>query len=406
MEVTWFHLNGGIPMFNRILITAGLVLALGAGVAFAPKANAQNANTPPDNRWFISAMASYPVSMGHSQYNGWGGFIGIGKPITEHFGLELNYQQYYVSSYGLPITVRNLGLDALVFLHRGSWNPYLEIGVGAMGAKYDSYGSLPHPGDTEYNAFGTFGVGVIWRVASYFDLRADLRFNGAFNGIDPTGTEIGNPVASIGIAIPFGAPPQAAPPPAPPPPADTDGDGVPDNLDQCPGTPAGVQVDAHGCPLDSDNDGVPDYLDQCPNTPPGVKVDVHGCPINATIKLPNTHFAFNSAKLTAEDQQSLDDAAATLNKYPNIHALVAGYTDSIGTKAYNLKLSDRRAASVKEYLVAHGIDASRLTTHGYGEADPVAPNRINGHDNPAGRAKNRRVELHVMKPGSDDQSSM
>ncbi len=62
---------------------------------------------------------------------------------------------------------------------------------------------------------------------------------------------------------------------------DSDGDGVPDSRDACPGTPMGVKVDDNGCPLDSDNDGVPDYLDKCPNTPAGVKVDVNGCPLDA-----------------------------------------------------------------------------------------------------------------------------
>ena len=61
---------------------------------------------------------------------------------------------------------------------------------------------------------------------------------------------------------------------------DSDGDGVPDKIDKCPNTPAGVQVDAFGCPIDSDGDGVADYLDKCPNTPTGVKVDTNGCPID------------------------------------------------------------------------------------------------------------------------------
>ena len=62
---------------------------------------------------------------------------------------------------------------------------------------------------------------------------------------------------------------------------DKDGDGVPDDIDQCPNTPKGVKVDEFGCPLDADNDGVPDYLDKCPDTPHGVKVDATGCPIDS-----------------------------------------------------------------------------------------------------------------------------
>lgn len=385
-------------MRTKLLITAGLVLAM--GLAFVPQAHAQQSTTPPDNRWFVTGMISYPISTGPSHNDQWGGFVGIGKPLTDYFGLELNYQQYKVDMYGVPVDQKLLGLDGLFFLHRGTWNPYLELGIGYSRGSYDSYGS--QPGGTDNSSFATAGVGVIWRLASYFDLRADLRYNGTLNKVQPAHQAIGNFVASVGISIPLGSPPQAAVAPAPQPAAaDTDGDGVPDNLDQCPGTPSGVQVDSHGCPLDSDNDGVPNYLDRCPNTPPGTQVDVHGCAINAIIKLPRTHFAFNSTKLTAEDQQALDDAAATLNKHPNINVQVAGYTDSIGSKAYNLTLSQGRANSVKDYLTSHGVDADRMDTKGYGEADPVAPNRINGHDNPDGRAKNRRVELHVLNSDND-----
>ncbi len=62
---------------------------------------------------------------------------------------------------------------------------------------------------------------------------------------------------------------------------DSDGDGVPDDADECPNTPPGVKVDSHGCPLDADGDGVPDYLDKCSNTPKGVKVDASGCPLDS-----------------------------------------------------------------------------------------------------------------------------
>ncbi len=64
-------------------------------------------------------------------------------------------------------------------------------------------------------------------------------------------------------------------------PIDSDGDGIPDYLDKCPGTPKGVEVDCDGCPLDSDGDGVPDYLDECPGTPRGIAVDSRGCPLDS-----------------------------------------------------------------------------------------------------------------------------
>lgn len=126
--------------------------------------------------------------------------------------------------------------------------------------------------------------------------------------------------------------------------------------------PAGRKVDARGCalPLDSDNDGVADSNDHCPNTPMNTRVDFKGCEINAVITLPEVHFEFDSSKLKTSSYRTLDGAVATMQKYTDIRAIVAGHTDSIGNDAYNHNLSDRRAASVRSYMISKGIAAERL----------------------------------------------
>lgn len=187
--------------------------------------------------------------------------------------------------------------------------------------------------------------------------------------------------------------------------ADSDGDGVPDNIDQCPGTPAGVAVDAKGCPLDSDGDGVPDYLDKCPGTPAGTEVDAQGCPVEKapekpTLVLNDIHFAFDSSRLSADSQQTLNVVAQRLVANPDVAVRVEGYTDSIGTSAYNKRLSQRRADAVSSYLSTQGVAANRLTTIGYGESHPVATNATR-----AGRAQNRRVEIAPVDSGSDSSSN-
>ena len=175
---------------------------------------------------------------------------------------------------------------------------------------------------------------------------------------------------------------------------DSDKDGVKDSMDQCPNTLAGTTVDARGCPVDpdSDNDGVPNSKDQCPATPMGARVDFKGCEIKQVISLPNVNFELNSAKLTASSVATLDGAAETLNKFTDINAEVAGHTDSTGADAYNMSLSDKRAKSVKDYLVSKGVSAARLSSKGFGETQPIADN-----SNKQGRAMNRRVVLNVIK---------
>lgn len=184
-------------------------------------------------------------------------------------------------------------------------------------------------------------------------------------------------------------------------PMDADGDGVFDGIDQCPGTTKGCKVDAKGCPIDSDRDGVCDGLDQCPGTEAGLTVDAKGCPPPPAPKvapiftpeqrefiLEGITFANDSAVITTESTFVLDKVVLALQAYPEATFEIRGHTDSRGSDAYNLKLSDRRAKAVQDYFLSKGIVASRMSAKGYGEKEPIADNKTE-----EGRAKNRRVAL-------------
>ncbi|MBF0202625.1 MAG: OmpA family protein, partial [Desulfamplus sp.] len=164
---------------------------------------------------------------------------------------------------------------------------------------------------------------------------------------------------------------------------DSDGDGVYDEFDKCPDTPPGVKVDADGCPLDTDGDGVPDYLDKCPGTPVGAKVNSMGCWV-----LGELLFDFDSAVIKPAGYADLEDVVAVLKKNPNMKIILEGHTCSIGDASYNMKLSGKRAESVKAYLVKKGIGEGRIKCQAYGETKPAASNTTD-----FGRSLNRRVEL-------------
>ena len=120
-------------------------------------------------------------------------------------------------------------------------------------------------------------------------------------------------------------------------------------------------------------------------------MDAHGCEIPSTIELRGVNFASNSDRLLGGAEKVLDDAIAWLKKNPHLAVEVAGHTDSDGAAAPNLALSDRRALTVRDYLIAGGITPSRLTARGYGEAEPIADNATR-----EGKAENRRVELRII----------
>jgi outer membrane protein OmpA-like peptidoglycan-associated protein len=187
-------------------------------------------------------------------------------------------------------------------------------------------------------------------------------------------------------------------------PKDSDGDGVPDYLDQCPNTPAGMGVDEKGCPKDTDGDGVSDDKDLCPNTQPGVKVDKDGCPIEITeqekelldkglITIRTIKFETAKSNILPDSEPVLSDLGKILIQWPQLQIEIGGHADSRGKDAYNQTLSEARANSVRDWLLAHypQLNAASLTAVGFGESKPVATNKTQ-----TGMALNRRVEFKVL----------
>jgi OOP family OmpA-OmpF porin len=189
---------------------------------------------------------------------------------------------------------------------------------------------------------------------------------------------------------------------------------VRNGVDKCPNTPKDTPVNAEGCPTatDSDGDGVPDTADKCPGTPNRVPVDATGCmilfqreaappkpgtpsrpgaPARPTLILRGVNFQTGRSVLTPGSYVILDQVAASLVANPDIRIEIAGYTDNTGPIGVNLRLSQARAAAVRAYLARKGVSPGRMLARGYGSRGPIASNTI-----PAGRAQNRRVELHKL----------
>jgi outer membrane protein OmpA-like peptidoglycan-associated protein len=194
---------------------------------------------------------------------------------------------------------------------------------------------------------------------------------------------------------------------------DNDNDGILDINDKCPNVAEdfdGFQ-DQDGCPdPDNDNDGIPDVCDRCPNEAETVNgfEDTDGCPDEVpkqsteigtiapvqqdTFVLKGINFKSGSADLMQESYPLLQQVVDELNAHPELRLEIRGHTDNQGNADSNQQLSQRRANTVMDYLVAQGINAERLTAIGKGDQDPVASNLL-----PEGRAQNRRIEFVRLK---------
>lgn len=142
---------------------------------------------------------------------------------------------------------------------------------------------------------------------------------------------------------------------------------------------------------DRDGDGVADAQDRCPDSAKGAKVDDRGCQYKAIVELKGVNFDYNIHALRQDAFPMLNEAVTLLKRHPEVRVEVAGHTDHNNSDAFNLRLSERRAQAVRDYLVSEGVSPAQLIAKGYGESQPVADN-----DTDAGQAKNRRVELRVL----------
>ncbi|MEO8810600.1 MAG: OmpA family protein [Rhodanobacter sp.] len=262
--------------------------------------------------------------------------------------------------------------------YAGDWNSWRPYGlVGVMGSHHQSMF------DHGWDPAAELGGGISKTVSDSSDIRLEAGYRYDFDkNTNPNNSGYGDWFLGFSVVSRFGAP-MTAPAPAVMP------------------TPAAADCST----MDSDHDGVNDCDDKCPNTAAGTIVGPDGCPQKVVIDLRGVNFKFDRPKVgevdiskslavpTADSISVLNQAVDTLQRYPQVHVMVAGYTDSKGTDAYNQKLSERRAKIVYDYLTSHGIDASRLEGPiGHGENDPIGDNATD-----AGRAQNRRTELQVQQ---------
>ncbi|MCG8673714.1 MAG: OmpA family protein [Pseudomonadales bacterium] len=313
------------------------------------------------------------------------GALGLEYQFSEDWGVEiLGVDANSETEEGnVHVDYRSYRLDGLYYLgSEGKLKPYLAAGVGDADFKAN--------GERENETQINLGGGVRYLLSDSASIRADLR------GIHGEDDSTWDALFTLGISFAFGgsspapapapepvkeAAPEPAPAPAPAPvepaaPADSDNDGVIDDNDQCPNTPAGVAVDAAGCPLDSDKDGVADYLDKCPNSAEGARVDSKGCKLKKVrvdeIKL-NVQFPTNSSVVTKASYPEIEAVASFMKKHADLVVDIEGHTDSLGKATYNKSLSQRRADSVAKILVdTYGIEAGRVNATGYGEEQPIA----------------------------------
>jgi OOP family OmpA-OmpF porin len=305
--------------------------------------------------------------------------------FTKHLGLEgfFNYvpTENTALTSNADVKLYGGGIEGLYhFMPDSRFVPFVAVGVG--GTRYS-----PAGGVKERDRFTVdYGAGVKYFLTENLALRADVR-----HIILPLNDRFNELLYTVGINFAFGgakkaepsvmttraAEPAAAAAPAVVVVKDSDGDGVYDYLDKCPGTPAGVEVDQDGCPL-------PVVQTMAPQAASAVEAAIveKG---RVTLKV---KFDFDKAVVKKNYHEEIARLAAVLKKYPDLRIAIEGHTDNVGGAAYNEKLSQRRADAVKNVLTTKfGVKEFRMETKGYGQTRPIGSNATK-----EGRRMNRRVE--------------
>jgi OmpA-OmpF porin, OOP family len=312
--------------------------------------------------------------------------LALGKHVSEALSVELGFDGAQVG--GGPgrsdLNLYSGAVNLLGVMNRdGRFSPYVSVGLGANE-------NDPSPGENETDFMSQAGIGAFVKLWESGDgsrslaLRPDVKVRWDDAGAEGT---LRDYVGTLGFQYSFGAAraePRSAVPPPPPP------------VTASPPPPPPPPPPVPAAPADTDQDGVTDDIDKCPGTPRGVAVDATGCPRQGSITLEGVTFEVNSARLTPASRAILEDVARDLVKYPRLRIELQGHTDSSGSDAYNLKLSQDRADAVRALLVEQGVPADQVVARGYGETKPIAENTTTD-----GRARNRRVVMFVLSNPGD-----
>ena len=379
---------------KKMLIAMGVMGAVTAGTALAdvdyvdPSQSQSVAGAPVgtavareeflDDRFYLAPFGSFIYPGGDSNgITGWGAGLGVGKILNEYFNVEVRgfWQNYgnnipgvggHTDLTGGTVDLQYHFLGGTSSGYRDTFSPYAVFGVGGMNT---SARTASGTGRQEGSFIFEAGLGSTVELADNFLLRGDVRYRGnTANGLPNAAGEkasndvLNDLVVNLGFVVPLGEKVAAAPPAV-----------------------------AEGCVRgsDSDGDGVDDCDDRCPGTLKGAKVDDQGCPI--VLELRGVNFKFDSDELTDGAKAILDGVVEQLLAFPEKRDIeVAGFASFEGfpeRNLHNLKLSQRRSESVVRYLKAKGVQ-NKLYAKGFGVEYPIADNKTE-----AGRIKNRRVEL-------------
>ncbi len=367
---------------KSIFTKTALVLAIGLAAQAVMAADTANSSSDEytetlATRQYIGASASW-LNVDDDRNvkdDGAGYSLFYGRQLSDHFWWE--------SSFGFYKLDTNLDPDrgfyqyhlmtglSYAFYDRAGFTPYLIAQVG--GIRHEVLPSSDN--DTSFGA--NAGIGAV--TGPLFDnglkIRGDVRYvYDDFDGAGAVNSEgpFGDLRVSLGLEFPLG---------------------FSKVVTKTQTVVKTREVPVQTNTIDSDGDGVPDNMDQCPNTMPGGRVDSRGCLIvNQTVSFNDILFEFDSAKLTPSSERTLSRIAKSLQSQKNFNVEIGGNTDSVGSADYNQLLSEKRAQAVRRYLISEGVDASRLTARGYGESNPVASNST-----VSGRAMNRRVDFRVSE---------
>lgn len=442
-------------------IALGVCTAIGLAAATLPAAAQYDDPSKADRRFYISPMATYSLYDGDRRFDDSLGYqFSIGKILSQGSNLEIHgtYAEPDIDAGGSG-ELLSYGLSILLFQSRKDFPLYGILSISKGNA--EASGAAGEATSDQFDA----GIGYMLKLGNWPmfgngpSLRIEARYrtdkysqgeSSTYSSLFGTsgGRTYHDGVFGIGLLLPLGADPSAAKVDEPDEPdtrivispPDSDGDQIPDDMDDCPNTPQGAVINARGCEhdsdkdgvansrdacpgtpigstvgedgcqLDSDSDGVIDDNDQCPNSPanaavmadgcalqndcrlpsPGQRIDASGCATGAVV-LKGVSFETGSADLTGSAKAVLDGVARAIGGADGIRIEVAGHTDSQGDDAYNQRLSQLRANAVKTYLQRQGVDSKVLIAKGYGETQPLASN-----ESQEGRMSNRRVELLVL----------